>query len=95
MSFPKDQVKSAVARALTGQPNLFHFADIEDISDDDFLALQSQTLEECLTKTGHKSRGDGIFETPSQYDPFTVNMGQLTIYRYVQIYIVLYSRNFY
>ena len=57
-------------------------SDIEDISDDDFLALQGQTLEECLKKSGHGPRGDGIYETPSKYDPFTVNMGQLTIYRF-------------
>ena len=59
---------------------MYLFSDIEDISDDDFLALQGQTLDACLEKSGRK-KVDGIYETPSEYDPFTVNMGQLTVYR--------------
>ena len=31
---------------------------------------------------GMVGKGDGIYETPSDYDPLTVNMGQLTVYRF-------------
>ena len=35
-----------------------------------------------MKKNGHWPKGDGIYETPSDYDPLTVNMGQLTVYRF-------------
>ena len=35
-----------------------------------------------MKKSGHWPK-DGIYETPSEYDPLAVNMGQLTIYRFM------------
>lgn len=60
----------------------FYFPDIEDISDDEFLSLQREAVQKCMKANGHWPKGDGIFETPSEYDPLAVNMGQLTVYRF-------------
>ena len=47
------------------------------------MALQSETVELCMKKSGHWPKIDGgIYETPSDYDPLAVNMGQLTIFRF-------------
>jgi hypothetical protein len=61
---------------------LLYFSDIEDISDEEFLALQSETVELCMKKSGHWPKTEGIYETPTAYDPLAVNMGQLTIFRF-------------
>ena len=35
-----------------------------------------------MKKSGHTPASDGIYETPSDYDPLAVNMGQLTVFRF-------------
>ncbi|TRY71775.1 hypothetical protein TCAL_12171 [Tigriopus californicus] len=42
----------------------------------------AQEVDRCLTKSGHTLRTDEVYETPSDYNAFAVNMGQLTIYRF-------------
>lgn len=81
-SFQKDQVDHLESHQNHGKINLFLISDIEDISDEEFLALQAETVEKCMKKSGHGPKADGIYETPSEYEPFSVNMGQLTIYRF-------------
>jgi len=52
------------------------------LSDDDLSVLKENILNECLKKSGHGPNKDAVYETPSEYDPFKVNMGQLTVYRF-------------
>ena len=35
-----------------------------------------------MKKSGHWPKTEGIYETPTAYDPLAVNMGQLTIFRF-------------
>ena len=44
--------------------------------------LIAQIEEECLKSSGHFSKQDVIYETPSDYDPLSINMGQLIVYRF-------------
>ena len=46
--------------------------------------LTSEVEEECLKASGHLAPGDAVYETPSDFDPLAINMGQLIIYRSVQ-----------
>ena len=36
----------------------------------------------CLQRSQHLPRKGIHYETPSNYEPFAVNMGQMTVYRY-------------
>ena len=36
----------------------------------------------CLKKSKHKANTDRIYETPSDYDPLSINMGQMIVYRF-------------
>ena len=47
-------------------------------------ALQTEVEEECLKVSGHFAReaADTVYETPSEYDPLSINMGQLVVYRF-------------
>ena len=46
--------------------------------------LTSEVEEECLKASGHLAPGDAVYETPSDFNPLAINMGQLIIYRSVQ-----------
>ena len=37
--------------------------------------------EKCLKKSRHFPAKDAIYETPSDYDPLALNMGQLVVHR--------------
>ena len=47
-----------------------------------FDQLRAEIEEDCLKVTNHFARPDGVYETPSDYDPLSINMGQLVIYRF-------------
>ena len=53
-----------------------------DLSEDKSVNMISEIEEECLKSSGHFARQDGIYETPSDYDPLSINMGQLIVYRF-------------
>ena len=47
-------------------------------------AFVSEIEKECLKTSGHfASTDDAVYETPSDYDPLSINMGQLIVYRYM------------
>ena len=50
-------------------------------SEDQLAELTSEVEEACLKASGHFAPGDAVYETPSDYDPLAINMGQLIIYR--------------
>ena len=37
---------------------------------------------QCLKRSQHLPRKGIHYETPSNYEPFAVNMGQMTVYRF-------------
>ena len=47
----------------------------------DFARVIVEIEEDCLKSSNHFARPDAIYETPSDYDPLSINMGQLIIYR--------------
>jgi len=47
--------------------------------DDD--AYERQVTDECLEKSAHQLPEDGTYQSQLQYTPYTVKMGQLTLYR--------------
>jgi len=47
--------------------------------DDD--AYESQVTDECLKKSAHQLPEGGTYQSQLQYTPYTVKMGQLTLYR--------------
>ena len=51
--------------------------------------LTSEVEEECLKASGHFAPGDAVYETPSDFDPLAINMGQLIIYRSPQTLTIL------
>ena len=53
-----------------------------DLSDEKSVEIISAIEEECLKSSGHFARQDGIYETPSDYDPLSINMGQLSVFRF-------------
>ena len=55
--------------------------DIDEQSEE-MEALIAQIEEECLKKSRHFAKDDIVYETPSDYDPLSVNMGQLIVYRH-------------
>ena len=59
--------------------------DFSDISEDseEYTALKGEIEEECLKASGHFAREDAVYETPSDYDPLSINMGQLIVYRFM------------
>ena len=48
----------------------------------DFDAMKVEIEEDCLKSTNHFAKADATYETPSDYDPLSINMGQLIIYRF-------------
>ena len=46
--------------------------------------LTSEVEQECLEASGHLAPGDAVYETPRDYNPLAINMGQLIIYRCVE-----------
>ena len=52
------------------------------MSEDDFFELQSDLVDKCRRANGHPPRSGAIYDTPSEYDPLSLNMGQLTVYRF-------------
>ena len=65
------------------QNKLKHKKDsIESGSDEELAALTEQIEEECLKTSHHFAPDDAVYETPSDYDPLSINMGQLIIYRF-------------
>ena len=48
----------------------------------DFARVIVEIEEDCLKSFNHFVRPDAIYETPSDYDPLSINMGQLIIYRF-------------
>ena len=54
---------------------------VELKSEEQLPELTSEVEEKCLNATGHFAPRDAVYETPSDYDPVAINMGQLIIYR--------------
>ena len=52
------------------------------LSNEESEAMMTEIEEECLKSSGHFAREDAIYETPSDYDPLSINMGQLVVYRF-------------
>ena len=50
-------------------------------SEEELAELTAEVEEDCLKASGHFAPGDAVYETPSDYDPLAINMGQLIIYR--------------
>lgn len=48
----------------------------------DLEQLRTDIEEDCLKITDHFAKPDAVYETPSDYDPLSINMGQLIIYRF-------------
>jgi len=48
--------------------------------DDD--AYERQITDDCLTRSAHQLPEDGTYQSQTMYTPYTVKMGQLTLYRY-------------
>jgi len=56
-------------------------------NDEDGGIYEADVTAECLKRNGHlplkaDDADDSSYETPSDYNPFAVNMGQLTVYRF-------------
>ena len=47
-----------------------------------FDQMKVEIEEDCLKATNHFAKPDATYETPSDYDPLSINMGQLIIYRF-------------
>ena len=58
------------------------FSDLDQLTEEELTVLKDNILSDCLKKSGHGPNKDAIYETPSDYDPFKVNMGQLTVFRF-------------
>ena len=43
--------------------------------------LVGEIEEKCLKKSRHFPAKEAIYETPSDYDPLALNMGQLVVHR--------------
>jgi len=48
--------------------------------DDD--AYERQITDECLSRTSHQMPEKGTYQSQLTYTPYTVSMGQMTLYRY-------------
>lgn len=48
------------------------------MDDDDF---EQAVTDECLQMSGHQLSDNGTYQSQTMYTPYTVNMGQLTVYR--------------
>ena len=49
----------------------------------DDLSVEVENIEtKCLKKSGHLAKDNLIYETPSDYDPLSINMGQMMVYRF-------------
>ena len=46
-----------------------------------YAKLVEEIEEKCLKKSRHVPPKDAIYETPSDYDPLALNMGQLVVHR--------------
>jgi hypothetical protein len=44
--------------------------------------LEEKAVDDCIKKSGHEPPRDAVYETPTAYSPLSVNMGQMTVYRY-------------
>jgi hypothetical protein len=44
----------------------------------------------CLKATNHLANDQLTYETPSDYDPLSVNMGQMIVYRFTIRYVATY-----
>ena len=47
--------------------------------DDD--GYEARITDECLRKSGHQLPEEGTYQSQLLYTPYTVRMGQLTLYR--------------
>ena len=48
---------------------------------DRYAKLVEEVEEKCLKKSRHFPAKEAIYETPSDYDPLALNMGQLVVHR--------------
>ena len=46
-----------------------------------YTKLVEEIEEKCLKKSRHFPAKEAIYETPSDYDPLALNMGQLVVHR--------------
>ena len=54
-----------------------------DEDSEEFADLIKDIEEECLKKSGNYAKDDAVYETPSDYNPLSINMGQMIVYRFV------------
>jgi hypothetical protein len=50
--------------------------------EEEYARLVEEIEDKCLKKTRHFAPKDAIYETPSDYDPLALNMGQMVVYRF-------------
>ena len=58
------------------------FTGADELEEDALMELEERAVNDCLTKSGRMPPTDAVYETPSEYAPLSVNMGQMTVYRY-------------
>ena len=57
-------------------------------------AYEHTVTNECLTKSDHDLPDQGTYESQTQYNPFNIHMGQMTVYRWVFTRVVSINKTF-
>ena len=55
---------------------------IQDKDQEEISKIIEGLETKCLKRSGHMADGSLIYETPSDYDPLSINMGQMVVYRF-------------
>lgn len=56
---------------------------LKDQPDKEVTKIEIEKIEtKCLKRSGHMADPSLIYETPSDYDPLSINMGQMVVYRF-------------
>ena len=80
-----------VSVKIKAYTNLFNLYDIHteikiliyNVGRDDLTEAEVYDITlQCLKRSQHLPRKGIHYETPSNYEPFAVNMGQMTVYRF-------------
>ena len=54
----------------------------QELYESEFEKRMEAIEKKCLKKSKHFAANDRIYETPSEYDPLSINMGQMVVYRF-------------
>ena len=58
------------------------FVSDPSLSTDEILIIEEKAVNDCFKVSGNGPKKDETYETPSDYDPLAVNMGQMTVHRF-------------